>query len=537
MHLRNDFVVAVSALALLLAGALAWFFVPRGSGAFAPEQPALQPAPPAVPSAAAPSVPGRSPAPPAQVIPRREGLRGTVFLSDGAPAVGAEVWAYSTGLPRDFASAITGADGRFSLSKLQHKTYDLTATLGDDAALMEGIPAEMDLTVQLAPRGRIFVRAANEAGQELPNVTYRLEYHVENGETGSAPEVQARLNTEAMPSVDEAISFKIGVPGTYRVHAATPAGATGTADFSWAPPSHGEFLTIRVTAGVTFSGIALDSQGNPVEGAEIELRSANTEDADRMVAMMAAPVAQSNAQGRFTIERIPRGTYTLIAEAAGHALTVVDGVEIAGQAVAGFQVVLTAGGAIQGTYTEHGAPVEGVVIMIQGNGLHEGASTAADGAFSFAQIPPGKYVVTARPVDPYKQVLGNVRSRVVDVEDGATADASFDLKGVSVTGAVSGLAEGGIGVARLSLPGPPLPATFGQNAPDDPAVMERVVAQDFLRAGGHFSFQHVEAGAYTLEIFTVEGLVPGVSPAPEAPALAQDITVGDAPIHLELALP
>lgn len=232
----------IIAVLFLLVIASVWLLFHRVKQSVAPDHPApVRQEAPAAPPAPPPAPPQQQPRlrrhprrrrPP---MPRASGARFTSRMARRPPAPSS--WAFSPALPRDIATTTSGPDGRFTFPSLQHKTYDLTALLGDDAALMQGIPAAIDLDVQLKPRGLVPIEVIDPFGQPVTNATVTL---TPSNELPVAAEVQARLNTEPVLQESGLYSAKLGVPCHYIATATDPAGGSGgPVTFQWGPGPDG----------------------------------------------------------------------------------------------------------------------------------------------------------------------------------------------------------------------------------------------------------------------------------------------------------
>ncbi len=110
-----------------------------------------------------------------------------------------------------------------------------------------------------------------------------------------------------------------------------------------------------------------------------------------------AHTALTGPDGRFTIARLRRGTYSVVAEPAkGGTRAQQRGVKT-GDTVT---LVLEKMGSLAGVVTQGGTPVATYDLVCRGpGGNHRRHVAAADGAYSFDRLPPGKYTCDATSGD------------------------------------------------------------------------------------------------------------------------------------------
>jgi hypothetical protein len=278
-----------------------------------------------------------------RVDPMTARVTGVVTTADtGAPVAGAEVRLSASSSYRRLVT--TDGDGRFELSNLPSGEYRLTVTRAGYTPLEFGqrrpfeAPATIDLsegesfTANVAvPRGGVIHgRVVDELGEPVAGTRVQaLRARMVQGQrrlqsvgAGDQTDDTGAFRVYGLPPGDYYVAASAGevnavkrdpplfYPGTPSFAEAHPitlaAGAEATADFQLAP--------IR-TASV--SGVALNSTGAPI-AAMISLVSdvvglglsleGNPPSALRLP-------ADSGPDGRFTIENVPPGPYTLTAQA------------------------------------------------------------------------------------------------------------------------------------------------------------------------------------------------------------------------------
>ena len=133
-----------------------------------------------------------------------------------------------------------------------------------------------------------------------------------------------------------------------------------------------------------------------------------------------AGATRSDGGGRYRIPGVPEGQYTLAATAPGYPPLAVS-VRLDHGRYTECDLELPVRATLRGTVIATGAGVgQALATLTDGDGrVVASAVTGPDGAFEFADLPPGTYTLTARGYDPVSQV--------VHVSAGTVADALVEL--------------------------------------------------------------------------------------------------------------
>ncbi|HEU4464457.1 MAG TPA: carboxypeptidase regulatory-like domain-containing protein [Gemmatimonadota bacterium] len=140
--------------------------------------------------------------------------------------------------------------------------------------------------------------------------------------------------------------------------------------------------------------------------------------------------------------------------------------------------------AIHGIVLTGGSPVGGVQIVLNGPGLTRAATTANDGTFTFGDLPPGVYVVSAS--------LANATcvSTTADMKAGESIATRIECAlQPRLTTAITGTVKAGVaplGGAQVVLTGMPFTGAL---------ATQRAVTADPI---GRFTFSDLTGGIYTL---------------------------------------
>ena len=271
-----------------------------------------------------------------------------------------------------------------------------------------------------------------------------------------------------------------------------------------APPEEPASVAGMVTNSIT---------GGPILRSHIVLRSAG---GNRNPEMNSTYGALSNAEGKFTITRLPPGPYSVSADRVGFVMTGQGGAIrpltftlAPGEKKADLKLTLTPTGAITGRVLDaSGEPAPGVMVQPIGGGGGQSTTTDEQGRYRLGGLRPGKYRVRATPQQGlpfgneirtdgtsdvhqsatyYPVALSRASAQRLDVQP-AIPLTGIDIRLVntaivSVSGKVSGIPEGSV---RTSI-------QVMRESEDNWGGPENVV-----KADGTFHISHLDPGKYTL---------------------------------------
>jgi protocatechuate 3,4-dioxygenase beta subunit len=285
----------------------------------------------------------------------------------------------------------------------------------------------------------------------------------------------------------------------------------------------------------TVTGTVTDSLGKPISGAEVILSPApansggGTSTGDVFFRPPAIFVAKTGANGQYTIDQVPAGTYAVSAAAEGFQratsapFTVKEGTNTAptlaltpiptpvlgtvtgtvtdstGKALAGALVELSAVPAVQTGSGDGGTTILGKPFPIRL------AITDDKGQYTFDDVRAGSYTVTASA-----QGFGRATSAPFNVAMGSNTAPTLALTALpapvvgSVTGTITDAKGNPIASALVELvAAPPMPGGTGTSAggpilfpPPQPVLFAKT------DANGHYSFDKVPVGQYVVKAWS-----------------------------------
>ncbi|MCY1040499.1 carboxypeptidase regulatory-like domain-containing protein [Corallococcus sp. bb12-1] len=403
------------------------------------QEPGMSPAPPPLPTPVDPVDPvdPTDPSGPARVV-------GTVSLEGATNAAGVQVSLTGTEL-----RATTNAAGAFVLEKVPAGTYELTAARTGYTQARQSLSVDADDSVEvslalLRARGRVSGVLTLEGSTDGSGVTVTLEGANQTATT----DAQGRFALEGVPT------------GSYVLKASRTGYATVSQPVE-VTEGNDTLLTLllgryrgRIEGQVRLSDSA------PALGVAVALEGTDT-------------ATTTDSQGRFALEGVVTGTYSLVASKEGYT-AVRQSVEVKATGSSSVTLSLTRHrGTLQGQVTLDGATqAPGVTVMLEGTSAV--TTSTSQGRFTLGGVPTGTYVLVAT-----KTGYTTVRQSVEVTQDATTTvTLPLILSRGDLVGQV--LLEGGVSPSGIALQ---LEGTATSTATD---------------AEGRFTLPGVPTGSYAL---------------------------------------
>ena len=370
----------------------------------------------------------------ANTEPRAASIAGTVRDEAGAAIPGARVCASasSSALPgdliRDARCAVTGATGAYTIASLYAADYQVSAT-APHYALECYAPRGSDQKVT-------FPLAANEERRGVDIVLHRGGVEVSGTVTdaGGGTIAGARVRIDAawqrygaataVVETDEHGHYSLWAsPGLIGVTAVADGYATTTR-----PASAPAQLDLVLVPESVMSGTVVDAvTGDPVPDVTVNASSVET--------WGAGGSTRTDAQGRFTVSRLPPGRYTTSAHAPHGTGTSEGSTGLAlGQHVDGVVVKLHPAHQIVGHVLADGkpCPMPGLALVDERQNLTPDVIVDPDGTLHADGVLPGVYL-PAPTCDGY--VHRDLYPPIVVVDRDVTASWTLTA-GATVTGRI-----------------------------------------------------------------------------------------------------
>lgn len=488
-------------------------------------------------------------------------VRGVVVGSDGTPLAGASVRVTKGGVgfnPMMFMQLAQGGG----------VTAPAPSTLTDANGVFEldGIPGG---TVKLMAEHRGYLAFTTEslavrAGEVLDGVEITLLREsvvsgIVRGPDGATVEgavVKVALDTtEGLGSMVAGMfggawtSATTEADGTYRVGGLTGGSRTVRVEARGflheeeavqVPDEGSAALDFELRPGYRLEGLVLTPNGEPAAGARVEVRWASSANANPLAAMTgmvrgADASGTTDDAGRFALDGLQEGPWSLTAKAEGHLDATADDVP---QGATDVVLQLRAAAAIRGIVRDvDGQPVAGAWVHRKGGRRAGGGNpwlamlsgdprvlTAADGTFELPELEAGRYTLYAR-----RQGYADSESVKLQVAAGESlAEIELVLRpGESLVGRVI---EKGSGNA---VPGAIVYVALGSGP------MAGMNPQDFVDGDpsappGSISTQSGEDGRFTLEGLTPGKVTVEVRTKDHAPASLSRIDVPGGEVIVEV---
>ncbi|MCH8333799.1 carboxypeptidase regulatory-like domain-containing protein [Candidatus Sumerlaeota bacterium] len=248
------------------------------------------------------------------------------------------------------------------------------------------------------------------------------------------PDTESHYETEAVAVADKLGAYLIQsvlTPGSYEIRFAAFGYATRSESYILGDETQYNEYEVELMRTSHIGGIVVDAEGIPVPGVRVEAREVLAIDGHsyyrKTGRFTQKPGAQTDDQGRFTIEDIPAGYARLRARAPDlfsygslvlHEVPSDDvRIVVVGTGIIRGRVVGGAEAARIGQLHIH------LIALDPDNKWGGAARCKEDGAFEFKGVPPGRYRLSTVP-DDLPGVAQNPNARIVEVKPGATVEVA-----------------------------------------------------------------------------------------------------------------
>ncbi len=298
-------------------------------------------------------------------------------------------------------------------------------------------------------------------------------------------------------------------------------------------------VSIRLVAGLSAIGVVIDASGSPVAGVKVEARSSVLRNGRQCIDWR---TTTSDAEGRFHLDSMRRDqVHTFCATKTGFGATLGDfpANESDVQLVDLGRIELYRSGRIGGRVVdESGAPIERIVVALSGapefrivtsdgaatgdvpygwDDVRRSATTDSRGRFSFGDLPPGAFGLSAS-LKGIARAAGN-EVKLTEAEQRDDIELKLDL-GASIHGVV------------VNRDGKPVPGTSVTVYAD--ASLGRQLSYNLARSDGSFSLRGLERGAYVITAETLGGFTTAEHANRYAPLTLTEVHTSDEPLRIVL---
>lgn len=268
---------------------------------------------------------------------------------------------------REIASSFIQRGGNaFRLGPMPPGRYRVRfSSPGIEEKVVENVTAPVDnLDVELKAVGRPTLRGRVTLADGTPATQFRVR--VEKVRTLRGPNYVPDAQWQDMENAAGEFELKVPGPGVYRLVAeAQGTAATRSAEIN-TDGYDGQPVPIVLTAGATVSGTVVDEQGQAIAGARVMPLSRILTSREQRSIDVAALSVETDAQGRFRLERLTPGPEMIRASHADYAFTTTEPLTLAAGDNSLKPIVLAEGGSVRGrVFDENGRPQAGVTLYFR----------------------------------------------------------------------------------------------------------------------------------------------------------------------------
>jgi len=246
-------------------------------------------------------------------------------------------------------------------------------------------------------------------------------------------------------------------------------------------------VVIELEDGMAVEGVVINSDGEPISGAQIFVGSVP----DQWQRYQAA-MTITKADGAFLIDTLSATDTRVAAYHPDYAPGAGTFTPAPGR-TAYVEIVLRSGGSIEGVVTEAGEPVQGAFVSgehvrLEGSDRGPNASTRADGTYSLTGLANGEYMVRAHLPNPNRNRPGRSMRRPAVVAAEQVTVVDFDF--LAADSAIEGV---------VTLDGKPV-ANFSVEATIQTLDGEERIYQNSETGEGAYRIEPVAAGYVDLKV-------------------------------------
>jgi protocatechuate 3,4-dioxygenase beta subunit len=351
-------------------------------------------------------------------------LEGQVIDSTEDP-VGGAIVSIDSQPPR---TTKTEADGSFAFDKLVAKSYTLVARAPEGVAgpvrarlSEENEPVILSLVAGSTVSVHVSARSGpvSNASVELRGVDYQ---------TGST-------NSDG-----QAVFYHVPI-GRYRVVAKAEGYAPGSSRLAISRPGAENDVQLQLKQGARVSGVVVDPQGSPLEGARVMYRGVSNWSQGATNERLDAVISKKD--GSFSIQALPQGSFRITARADGYAPGYSDLITLDGETeTTGVEVRMEAGATLRGkVVNKSGEPVPAARVRVSvAAGRARGPRGRGGGVRQVFSDENGGFVLEGLRRKPHN-VMATHESASSDIHNADLSVEPYDLS-MDITLNVDGVIAG-----------------------------------------------------------------------------------------------